>query len=197
MNCNLPDSSVTDQEAERPIRIFTQRLVLREFHISDLEPYQYFRAQPEFSDYYSSDEVSLEFSRKLLHQFLQSQRQSGRCEFQLAVEYESKLIGSCGIRRSTDSSGKASIGYEIDARFRRQGLAFEACEAMMHFAFSELKVRRLYADVVKENLPSIALLGKLGFASVPQPVGWDKVSLFLLTYYDYQRRLDYYERRRL
>lgn len=54
------------------------------------------------------------------------------------------------------------LGYFIHEHYRRQGLALEACHALLHFAENILKVTRVYASVFPANEASMRLLVKLG-----------------------------------
>ncbi len=55
------------------------------------------------------------------------------------------------------------LGYSIDASHTSQGYATEALEATVNFAFAQLKLHRLEANIMPRNLPSIRVVEKLGF----------------------------------
>lgn len=55
------------------------------------------------------------------------------------------------------------LGYAIDQRHQGQGLMREALQAVIHFAFRELKLHRIQANYQPENARSGALLKRLGF----------------------------------
>jgi ribosomal-protein-alanine N-acetyltransferase len=57
----------------------------------------------------------------------------------------------------------AILGYAIDADHEGQGLMREAVSAVIAYAFGELKLHRLEANVRPENLRSLHLLERLGF----------------------------------
>lgn len=57
----------------------------------------------------------------------------------------------------------AMLGYAIDAAHEGQGLMREALTAVIGYAFGELKLHRLEANVRPENLRSLRLLERLGF----------------------------------
>ena len=73
------------------------------------------------------------------------------------------MIGSCGFHLYDKRDSRAEIGYELHADYWRQGIMFEATEAVLAFCFERLGVRRVEADVVEGNAASAALLKKLGF----------------------------------
>lgn len=55
------------------------------------------------------------------------------------------------------------LGYSIDASSNGQGIATEALQATVRFAFEQLKLHRLEANIMPRNLPSIRVVEKLGF----------------------------------
>ncbi|CAN5353892.1 hypothetical protein BH10ACI1_BH10ACI1_17260 [soil metagenome] len=58
----------------------------------------------------------------------------------------------------------AYLGCGLGVKFTGEGLMTEAIELILKFAFKELKLHRLEANVQPENLPSIAVLKRTGFA---------------------------------
>lgn len=57
----------------------------------------------------------------------------------------------------------AYLGFYGTARFAGQGLMTEALRQAMQFAFSDLGLHRLEANIQPENARSIALVRRLGF----------------------------------
>ena len=69
----------------------------------------------------------------------------------------------------------AAISYWLSEESCGNGFATEAAASMISFAFEEMRLHRIYADVVPENKPSIAICQKLGF----RHEGLSKKVLFL------------------
>lgn len=59
--------------------------------------------------------------------------------------------------------GVREIGYILRRDTWGRGIGREATTRMLEYGFSELGLRRVFADVDPDNAPSIALLEKLGF----------------------------------
>lgn len=57
----------------------------------------------------------------------------------------------------------AYLGYYLFERFTGKGLMTEAVELVLRYAFRDLKLHRIEANVQPENLPSIAVLKRCGF----------------------------------
>jgi ribosomal-protein-alanine N-acetyltransferase len=59
----------------------------------------------------------------------------------------------------------ACLGYLVGALHWRQGYATEALQLMLRFAFGKLKLHRVEANIQPGNVPSIALVKRLGFSN--------------------------------
>ena len=99
------------------------------------------------------------------------------CEYNLAIKQSAvrfwlfeksapeQIIGTVSmrdIRRGLYQS--CMIGYKIDKRYWRQGFARESVVQCIRIAFEEMKLHRIEAHTLPENMPSRKLLEGLGFA---------------------------------
>lgn len=57
----------------------------------------------------------------------------------------------------------AYLGYYLFEKYTGEGLMTEAVRLILRFAFKDLKLHRVEANVQPENLPSIAVLRRCGF----------------------------------
>jgi ribosomal-protein-alanine N-acetyltransferase len=57
----------------------------------------------------------------------------------------------------------AYLGYGLGVKFTGEGLMTEAIELTLKYAFRDLKLHRIEANVQPENTPSIAVLMRCGF----------------------------------
>ena len=73
-----------------------------------------------------------------------------------------RVIGTCGLVFNHDNHS-ANLGYELARPYWRHGIMSEALQLVIHFSFRSLKVNRLEALVLKDNIPSVRLLEKLAF----------------------------------
>jgi ribosomal-protein-alanine N-acetyltransferase len=74
-----------------------------------------------------------------------------------------------GIQRS------AAMSYWIDEKYGGRGFATEAAATLTSFAFEEMRLHRVCADILLKNKPSLAICQKLGFRNE----GLGKKSLFI------------------
>ena len=61
------------------------------------------------------------------------------------------------------AQGRAEIGYAQALAYWGKGYINEALQALLSYAFEEMKLRRLEADVDPRNVASIKTLERLGF----------------------------------
>ncbi|MBZ4419694.1 GNAT family N-acetyltransferase [Myxococcus sp. RHSTA-1-4] len=57
----------------------------------------------------------------------------------------------------------ADLGYALDHRYEGRGLMTEALRAVCDYAFGVMRLHRLHANHLPENLKSAAVLKRLGF----------------------------------
>ena len=75
-----------------------------------------------------------------------------------------ELIGCCGLRPY--KTNEYEIGFHLRPEFWGQGYAKEAANAVIDYAFTVLKAKKLFAGHHPDNLASRNVLGKLGFSYV-------------------------------
>lgn len=93
----------------------------------------------------------------------QAATETRQCNF--AIEWQDKLVGGIGLEPMTNvHSGTAGIGYWVGEDYWGMGLATRAVAAMLPYALDDLLFIRVQALVFKDNLPSMKVLEKNGFA---------------------------------
>ena len=73
------------------------------------------------------------------------------------------LLGTCGVFRWNRGWRSCLTGYELARHAQGQGLMAEALRAIYAWAFQEMAVDRIEAQVHPLNVASLKLLRKLGF----------------------------------
>ena len=75
------------------------------------------------------------------------------------------LVGSCGLFGWNRQWRKCSVGYELAPSLRpASGLMDEALRAVLDWGFAKMALHRIEALIHPDNLPSIRLVRRLGFA---------------------------------
>lgn len=75
---------------------------------------------------------------------------------------ENKLIGQCELF-DLQAQSKAELGYWLGADYHSQGIMTEALGAVVCYGFNIMGLHRIYAYTSTQNMPSRALLRKVGF----------------------------------
>ena len=74
-----------------------------------------------------------------------------------------RIVGTCTLLDVSPSNQRAEIGFAVARARWGRGLASEAVTTAMAFAFDQLGLHRLEADVDPRNERSLRLLERLGF----------------------------------
>ncbi len=81
----------------------------------------------------------------------------------LRAESPASVVGICGFKGRPDTTGSAEIGYSIVSQFRNQGLASEAVDRLVRWAFSHQTVLEISAETLPHLQSSIRVMKKNGF----------------------------------
>jgi RimJ/RimL family protein N-acetyltransferase len=85
-------------------------------------------------------------------------------EFDIYHKGEGKVIGFIGVKEINWFHRFAEIFYLIGERdFWHRGLATKAVILVLNYAFKELNLHKIYAQVMDPNIASIRVLDKCGF----------------------------------
>jgi [ribosomal protein S5]-alanine N-acetyltransferase len=77
-----------------------------------------------------------------------------------------QLLGTCGFKGGPDELKAVEIGYEIIEAYRQQGLASEAAQGLVDFAFSHTDIQIVRAHTLAKEVPSVSVLKKLNFVFI-------------------------------
>jgi RimJ/RimL family protein N-acetyltransferase len=141
-----------------------QRLRLR--HVAQTDAANLFTvfSNPQVMRYWSHGPFA---NQSEAHAYIESINRcfSARSLFQWVLERHSdrRVIGTCTLAHLDEQNGKAELGFALAHDTWGQGLAYEATSRAIDFAFDELRLRRLEADVDPRNERSMAMLRKLSF----------------------------------
>jgi RimJ/RimL family protein N-acetyltransferase len=153
----------------------TERLVLREFVEADLDAHWAMLSDPVVMAHFGGQLFGREESwRRLLGGAgLWALQGTGL----LAAERKSdgKVVGHVGMfeyyRDVTPSiAGKPELGYIFAAEVHGQGIAREACEALLDWADQTLEADESVALISMTNAPSMKLAERLGYERQPDGI---------------------------
>jgi RimJ/RimL family protein N-acetyltransferase len=72
-------------------------------------------------------------------------------------------VGCCGLRPFDPEEDTFELGFHLRPAYWGRGLAVEAGQAVVGYAFATLRARRLFAGHHPANAPSRSVLERLGF----------------------------------
>jgi ribosomal-protein-alanine N-acetyltransferase len=142
--------------------IETSRLYLRQFSMADLNALSAIRSDPEVMRFigagqpHSADQV-----KESLEHILAGWNQHGFGRWAVVHKPDKKLMGWCGLA-FLDKTEEIEIGYGISKEYWGRGFTTEAAAASIRFGFEELKLNRIVAVAMPENIASRRVMEKIG-----------------------------------
>lgn len=83
--------------------------------------------------------------------------------YQWGLEYRGEIVGTTTLAGIERDNRHAEIGFALAPQYWGKGLMRSAIPIVLEFAFGQLGLRRITADVDPRNTPSLGLLSALGF----------------------------------
>ena len=153
------------------IQLSSDRVLLREWVASDLQPWIALNLDPEnlhyFPRVYSAEESHASFIR--ISELL-SQNSFGLWAAQ--EKSSGEFMGFVGIAKQ-DIIGVSfmpciEIGWRLDKQYWGRGYATEAAKVVLNYGVSTLGLREIYSYTAISNLPSISVMKKIGLRERPE-----------------------------
>jgi ribosomal-protein-alanine N-acetyltransferase len=96
--------------------------------------------------------------------FLERSRHADTACFLICQSTDGAIVGSITLSQIFRGGFQnAYLGYFVASRYARQGLMTEALDLMLRYAFENLKLHRLEANIQPGNVASISLVKRAGF----------------------------------
>jgi ribosomal-protein-alanine N-acetyltransferase len=146
------------------LSLTTDRLVLRDFVMSDWQRVHRYASDPEVVKFMDWGPNTVNETKDFVRMAITLQKDTPRRHFDLAVvtNLENCLIGGCGIYITSPHNREAFIGYCLSRDSWGQGYATEAAKRLISFGFTQLKLHRIFATCDPLNLASAKVLEKCG-----------------------------------
>ena len=139
----------------------TERLILRPWREDDADELYKYASDPDIGlpagwQPHTSVENSLEIIRNIL---------TAPETYAVCLKTDGKPIGSIGLHRNdlAEADDEYELGYWIGKPFWGQGLIPEASREILHYAFEDLKMKRIWCGYYEGNEKSRRVQEKLGF----------------------------------
>lgn len=144
--------------------IDAERVTLRWITDEDVDSLYSIFSDSEVMRYWSSPPLeNREEAATLLDRIHQNFHERTYFQWGIARRTDNRVIGTTTLFHLDLSNRRAEIGYALGRDHWGQGYIQEALNALFAFAFDELDLHRLEADVDPRNARSIRTLERLGF----------------------------------
>ena len=146
----------------------TERLILREFGVSDLDAHAATLGNGEVMRHIGGQPLNREDSWRRLLMGVGMWALIGMGPWAVELRGDGRMVGHCGFfqfHRDMVPSiiGEPEMGWIFDPSVQRQGIAYEACSAALAWAEREIGAQSYPAIIDLENIPSMMLAERLGF----------------------------------
>jgi ribosomal-protein-alanine N-acetyltransferase len=149
---------------ERIPTINARLICLRPFIENDRDAVYAIYSDPEVMRYWGSLPMKKpQDAADFLAGVLQDLERHQCVQWGIARRSDNQLIGTLAFFRLDSFAGKAEVGFALGCVHWGMGYMRETLQAAFGYAFNELDLRRIEADVDPRNLPCIRLLEGLGF----------------------------------
>jgi ribosomal-protein-alanine N-acetyltransferase len=141
----------------------TQRLLFRAVKRTDLHDIYEYASNPATSEYLLWEpHKNLDYTREFIELVISKYKSGEYSDWALVYKETGKMIGTCGFTRIDEENSILEIGYVINPKFWGKGIATEAAERIIKFAFEELNINRIEAKFMFGNEASLAVMKNNG-----------------------------------
>ena len=147
----------------------TDRLLLRRWRPTDLEPFAALNADPEVMEYFPHTRTRAE-TKELIGVFEDQFERQGFGLWALEVSEHARFVGMVGlavIAQGWVLESSVELGWRLARTEWGHGYATEAARAAVRFAFDELDLGEVVAMTSVDNLRSRRVMDRLGMVHDP------------------------------
>lgn len=170
-------------EREKLYRIFsdiptlkTERLLLRGMRGYDAEDMYEYASMAEVTEFLLwKEHKSLSYTKEYL-KYIESRYSAGDFyDWAVTLRENGKMIGTCGFAKIDTVNNSAELGYVLNPKYHKMGIAAEAAKTVIRFGFETLELNRIEARFMEGNTPSLRVMEKLGMSFE----GFERESVFV------------------
>ncbi|GGO70039.1 GNAT family N-acetyltransferase [Bowmanella pacifica] len=146
------------------LALTSERLVLRPLVAGDAEALFKIFSDPQVMTYwYTPPWKDISDAHQYIADTQQAMELEAQYVFAIVDKNTDALMGKCMLWHIQPDSRRAEIGFGLGVEFWGKGYIQEAGRLLLDFAFSQLNLNRLEAEIDPENLGSAKALQRLGF----------------------------------
>lgn len=144
-------------------RLESERMSFRAIKRSDLYDIYEYSSNPKTSQYLLwNPHKSISETKEFIEIVLSKYKSGDYNDWAIVYKKTGKMIGTCGFTRIDEENSLVEIGYVLNPDFWGMGLATEAVEIILKFAFDIIKANRVEAKFIFGNNASLAVMKKVG-----------------------------------
>lgn len=144
--------------------ITTDRLSLRAISHNDLDAIYEIFSNPEVMRYWSTPPLPhKQAASDLITEILESFERRQSLKWGITLPSANVIVGTATLFQPDFGNHRVELGYALGRKYWGQGYMGEALEAVLDYAFFELEMHRIEADVDPRNTSSVRMLERLGF----------------------------------
>ncbi|HKM91290.1 MAG TPA: GNAT family N-acetyltransferase [Candidatus Acidoferrales bacterium] len=151
------------------IRLETERLILREWRRSDLQPFSRINADPRVMEFLPAP-LSPQQSDRFVDQIERHIQDYGFGLSAVELRQDHSFIGFIGLAVPSFQANFTpcvEVGWRLSADHWGHGLASEGAREILRYAFEDLKLDALVSFTVPANMRSRRVMEKLGMTRDP------------------------------
>jgi len=152
------------------MKLTTKRLILRDITRKDTKDIAENANNKEVG--YYTEAIPYPYSLKDAKWFVnkclkeQKEKQRKNYDFGIALNTNNRIIGVISLDSVDLLNKKATMGYWLGKKYRKQGIVSEAEKVVLNFGFNKLKLNKIKGEAVITNKASNSLFKKFGFRKI-------------------------------
>lgn len=114
------------------------------------------------------------FSKEILTHYIANAHQDifTAKQLRLVIEYKDTSVGMIDLFDFDPQHHRAGLGILVLPEYQSKGIAKEAIQLLIKYAFTHLQLHQIYVNVTTDNKKSIELFKKVGFKIVGTQQDW-------------------------
>ncbi len=177
------------------VHLESERLLIRPYQLGDEQALFEMNSNPIVQKYTGDTLLhTVEDAKNLLiNVVFKDYKKHGYGRLAVIYKPDNKLIGFTGFKYLPEMNGETDLGYRFLPEYWKKGIATESAIMSLKYGFENLGLKTIYAFAETDNIGSVKIIRKLGFALLkiaPYPGEEDKkdVEWYTLTKEDYEKQ---------
>ncbi len=155
------------------MKLSSDKLILRAPELNDLDIL--YKWENDESIWYLSNTL-IPFSRFDLEQFILQGNHDvfsdKQYRFMIEDKDSSELLGCIDLFDFDPANKRAGVGILVDEKHREKGVASQALDIFIDYAFEQLNVHQLYCNILASNTNSLFLFKRKQFSEIGVKKDW-------------------------